>query len=1220
MKTRHWLLLALALSAFPPDGDGSAFETALTGAERALDAGDLEKAYQFVVRALERDAKSARAWELRARWAEAAGERDEQVYALHKELRLLETQKAPKSEITALRERLLAADPAAVELLGMRQRFIEKLAAVAQAYEKDQRPHSAIRVYKELLALDPEHLEGAAAIQRLASLPDPSLATDAKPVDLLADVSEEWMREFDREHLEWKDHAKLERENYVTHTNAGYAVLVRSAEAMEQMNAFYRRFFGYKEDGGAVGRIDLRIFKTRDEYLKLGEGPPVEWSGGHFTGGAVETYVEGGFENMVGTLFHEAAHQFVSLATNASGWLNEGLASFFEGCRILPNGTVLMNMPANGRLFELAGRMEKGWMTDENDGIDPVKPSDSNPPKAPTFGIVLENKYVWGPPWYGPTWGVVYFLYNYQDPLDGRYVYRRAFGEFIDKSGGRVGSGAVKNFEEVVLANPQPPIPGVPRPEAQPALRLPRTVAELDPVWKDWILGLRDEQSGVLAPERPWLRWALAAAKNGDLDVAQEHFEKGLVASPSDVELLTLFAEFLAERENPDRATKLALSAMRELEAREPPDPAAVRAVERKLEQWDKKRATLERVHAELWGAAKALVQRYRDENLPLMVMDVAWRMEVELGVPGLFEYYAEAQKKSGKTLAIWSLAYNENDLEGWDTGQADVFRAVGPHLEATYGSYKADDYTYRMLGLEEITSGDFSMEAQVQAERGDVGFCGLLFGRKDANNCHALIYFPPKPRELVREGVAESGFVDLASFYGSVPKVWRHNPVEAKVKEGESTTGNWRRLRIDVSGKLVDAWVDGQYMATQEFPSADVLRGTFGLILGPGKARFREVRFLARHPRDPAAALERERRMKAVEEGGGSVGGSWLGKVPPFPKVGRWAQAPRESWAEKGPVPQLLVLWSIQQNEIVRIDKWLQDLAKQHAAAGLEIVSVTSPNDEEALDAYLAEHPFPGSVAVDFREGVGLGDTNVAYSTLRFNLPRLLLLDIDGRVVWEGDPGFSSAEPYKPGMESYLDTPLVELIAKRKVRELKTWVEAWRSKGAPALHDGDLPDALDLLKKSRGFERDLVLEVRDAQRALDALESALAGLDQTGQALAEEGRGPALDVLLGWADAAGLAIDRRSRASAQKEAKGATSKAWERALKQLEGRGAKVLKDPSLLPELIEGVSSLEGAFPAELAVRLAATGSDAAAIESVLKEAPLAPRLWLARTWFNW
>src|SRR5262245_51143385 len=238
---------------------------------------------------------------------------------------------------------------------------------------------------------------------------------------------------------------------------------MRAAEAMEQMNAFYRRFFRYgsEKDGKSVPRIALHLFKTHEEYLRLGKGPPVEWSGGHFTGDSVETSVDGGFESCVGTLFHEAAHQFVSLATSAAGWMNEGLASYFEGSRILANGTVVTNLPANHRLFPLVERMERGWMSSSADGIDPAKPSASDPQKAPTFRIVLENEYAWGPPWYAPTWGVVYFLYNYQDPVDGRYVYRASFRTFVDKSGGRAGKGAVENFEKVVLANPQPPLTGV---------------------------------------------------------------------------------------------------------------------------------------------------------------------------------------------------------------------------------------------------------------------------------------------------------------------------------------------------------------------------------------------------------------------------------------------------------------------------------------------------------------------------------------------------------------------------------------------------------------------------------------------------------------------------------------------------------------------------------------------------------------------------------------
>lgn len=1223
MKAAPLLLLTLLCGFVPPLPDVTAFDLALSSAERSLEAGELEKAHQLVLRALERDSKAPRAWDVRARWAAAAGERDEEVYARHKELRLMEAQKAPAAEVQAKRQALLALDPVAADVLGMRARFIEELTAVAQAYEGDLRPHSAIRVHKEILALDPEYAPSQAAIERLAAAPDPSLAADAKPVDLLAGVSEEWIREHDAKTRDWREHAKLERENYVTHTNAGYEVLVRCAEAMEQMNAFYRVFFGYKTDGGSVGRIDLNIFRTRDEYLKLGIGPPVEWSGGHFTGNAVETYIDNGFENTVGTLFHEAAHQFVSLATNASGWLNEGLASFFEGCRILPNGTVLMNMPANHRLFPLAQRMEKGWMADHLDGMNSEKLSDSSPEKAPTFRIVLENKYEWGPPWYAPTWGVVYFLYNFQDPVDGRYIYRSAFREFIDKSGGRVGEGAVKNFEEVVLANPQKPIAGFDRGEHGAPAELPETIEELDAVWKEYMLRLRDEQRGVITVERPYLRWARAAVKNKDLAVAQEHFEKGLVATPDDAELLVEFAAFLGDQKNPDRATKLALRAVRLLENANPVDPVAVRDVERKLSGWDPKRATLERVHANLWDAARGLVASYREQDLPLMVMDLAWRMEVELGVPGLFEYYAEAQRASGKSLSIWSLAYNERDLEGWDA-VGDTFQASGPMLDGAFGSYKADDFNYQMLTLDELTSGDFSMEVEVQASRGDVGFCGLVFGRKDANNFHALIYFPPKPRDQVKQGVADSGFVDLASFYGGLPKVWRHNPVAAPGDEGaeqRSQTAEWHKLRIDVSKSLVDAWVDGEYLTTQEFPTADVLRGNFGLILGPGKARFREVRFLARHPRDPAAVLERERRMEAVrEEGGGSVGGSWLGQVPPFPVVARWAQGERTNWIEPGPVPQVLVLWSIQQNDIVAIDGWLRSLAASYEKSGLEIVSIASPNDDDALDAYLAEHPFPGAVAVDHREGPGIGDTNELYSTLKFNLPRVLLLDIDGKVVWEGDPGFSSTQPWKAGVESYLDVPLSELIAKRKLDAMRPWLDAWRDVARPALSEGRFADAVETLKQSRSFERELLVEFNEAQRSLDAFERALSDVERTVAAIEEEGREPALAVLAEWAEIAGTEIDRAGAARLLKASRAGSVKGWERALKQVEGRGARALDDPEQLAGLVESLAKLEGAFPAELAQELANASGDPEAVRALLDGAPTRPARWLARSWFLW
>ena len=504
------LLASLALTASTRAQDASAgFRNALRSAESYLKSERWDKAEEAAVEALERDRRNATAWSVRARAAQGAEDVDLQIYCLHKELRYLVAQKADRKVLKEKRAALLAIDPVAAKLFELKDGFAKKYTQVANAYEKAGRPHGAIGIWKEVQALDPDSEEAAAAIERIASAPDPSLAADAQPKDLFEDVTDEWIAEHDAEHGEWKKAARLERDNYVTVSNAGYEALVRTGEAMEQMASFYKRFFRYggPDDSRSVPRITVNVFASRDEYLKLGIGPPVEWSAGHFTGSHVECYIgDGGFAGMVGTLFHEAAHQYVSLATNAQGWLNEGLASFFEGTRILPNGSVIMNEPADGRLSSLAKRMEEGWMEHPQDTEDPNDPN-SIPVTAPTWSMILENAYSWGPAWYAPTWGLVFFCYNFQDPADGRFVYRDAFLEFIDKSGGKTGKTAVKTFEEVVLANPKLPYKGLEgeEPESVAGITLVDNVADLDPIWRAWIL-----ISGTSAPasRRPRGHWA----------------------------------------------------------------------------------------------------------------------------------------------------------------------------------------------------------------------------------------------------------------------------------------------------------------------------------------------------------------------------------------------------------------------------------------------------------------------------------------------------------------------------------------------------------------------------------------------------------------------------------------------------------------------------------------------------------------------------------------
>ncbi len=1203
---RPWKLAPLAALALllgaEPARESSGFAKAVADAEAALGKGDLAAAREAIQRALERDPKSTRAWDLQVRWAELANEPDDAVHALHREYALAVAQRAEKSALAALRARIAAADPVANDLFGLNAKYVKKLSEVAAAFEKLGWPHSAIAAHREILALDPENGASRAAIEKLASAPDPSLAENARPADLLAGISDEWIAEHDRSHADWDHRATLEHEHYVTHTDAGYAVLVRAAEAMDQMSDFYREFFAFGKGGDKrqAPRIELRIFKDQQEYLELGSGPPVKWSGGQFTGDAVETYLgAGGFEEMIGTLFHEAAHQYVSLATNAAGWLNEGLASFFEGSRLLANGTVQTNLPANHRLFPLVERMERGWMESATDGVSLDDPQ-AVPPEAPTFRIVLENAYEWGPAWYEPTWGVAYFLYNYQDPRDGRFLYRKSFREYVNKSGGLTGETAVKTFEETVLAHPAEPTPGT-----KSSLVAPKTVGELDAVWKEWLLRLRDEQSGRLRFLRPWKEWANSAIQRGDSEAALELFEKGLDAAPNDPKLLMAFAEFLAGEKREDRAVQLFRRAEALLSRSAGPDALLAAEADRWLRKLDPQVFALRKIRAGLVLEAQGIAQRYLDQRFELQAMDVAWRLGTELSIPSLFDVFRSAVEREGRSLAAWKLAYDEQGLEGWNAVGNTVFQPQEEELAARNGDYMADDFSYRFLTLNEVTAGDYSIEAEVRANAGEVSFAGLVFARKSANDFHALLLYPASS--------GKNGYVDLATFYGGgTHETWHHVTVPGRGGHP------WIRLRIDVTGKLVEMWLDGSPIASQEFPAKEVLRGSFGLATGVGQAAFRNVRYLARDPRDPSAEIEREARARK-SGGAANASGSFIGLVPPFPKVGRWLQEPRANWEEGAGFPQLLVLWSCAQNEEIRVDAWLETFAKKYADVGLRVLSVAEYSDEARLPDYLKDHTFPGSLAVDAREPPSLGGSFETFEVGQFGLPRLLLLDLDGKVVWEGEPGFKKGKLWK-GEDTFVDAPMRDLVQRRKLRELAAWRERWTAEGRAAIAAGDFAKVLPLLLETEPLDGTLYPDVGEAQAKLRRLQQAVLSPESTLAAFTREGREPALLALQRWAALAGTPLAETKEVKAM--AKCANVKGWERALGFLKPALRKIGEGkPAEVPEaVLEELAGLGGSFVEELRTDLTEARGDPERLKKLLLETEARPGRWLARTHFGW
>jgi tetratricopeptide (TPR) repeat protein len=1229
MKSVSALALALAslFAAAPASRVESGLQKALADARAKLEAGDLVATLAAIERALERDPNSLAAWELRERWAAQKGDKDEEIHALHRQLSLARTQKLDKALQDAVKARLLPLDPAANELTKIRTNFVDKLVKLGEGYVKAKRPHSAIRAFKQAVALDPDRADLRLRIEEIAAAPDPTLAEDARPKDLLEGISEEWIAEHDAEHATWDKRAKLERPNYITYTDAGYEVLVRAGEAMEQMNGFYRQFFRYgtEDDGRAVSRIELWIFKDRDEYLKLGSSP-VEWSGGQFTGSTVETFITAsGFEDTVGTLFHEAAHQFVSLATNAAGWLNEGMASFFEGARILANGTVIMNLPANGRLFPLAGRMEKGWMSGADDGLDPEKP-EQEPATSPTFRIVLEDEYEWGPAWYAPTWGVVYFLYNYQDRTDGRFIYRKAFGDFINASGGKSGDSAIATFEEVVLGNPEPATEG-----SASAVRLPKTIDELNDVWKQYILDLRDRQSGRIKDTSPYLEWARMALKRKASDTAAEHFERALAIAPNDVTVLSEFAEFLATQKKDDRATKLLMLGLAILENTEPVDLKRVDQLDRRLRKLDPSYQRVLDVRSAMVDEIVKHVERYLAAGLNLQAMELSYQLGAELGEPRLFKSFERAVQAEGRSLALWRLAYNEVDLDGWSaTGLEEIFEPSGEWLLAHKGKYKASDTTFSMLALDTLTSGDYSLECELEAAAGEVTFAGLVFGRKSAGDCHALILFPPSQES--------NGSAHLTTFYGtSSYEPLRNVPVQhpdgmVAAAPDRTTTGVGKsatyKLRLEVTGRAVDVYVNGEFQTTHEFANLEVLRGSFGLITGVGKARFKNIRFLARHPRDPSAAIERKLlRTKSGAASGVSSNGSYLGRVPPFPSVQRWLQGEHQSWQELRGAPTLVTLLSVEQNEEIAVDAFLRDLAEKQAGIGLAFVTLVGHWNDSRIGEYLARHPLPGAVALDSpaqaeRNAVrdsktgNIGHTFEEYGIARFFLPRMLLLDLDGTVVWEGEPGFQKGKPWR-GEETLLDVPLRELIEKRKLAELGAWRAAWPAARA-SLERGAFALGVEALKKSADFEAPGVPELEEALAALRALQGAITDGEGLAARLVESGREPALEVLIDWSESLGTPLKKTK--SIQAVLKNANASAWGRLPAILKPVPAKLAKDPTIYTSACEKLAELPGTFAAEAAARAKELGPDSAALTGLLEELPLWPARWLAQEIFHW
>ncbi len=1061
-------------------GGGDPFlDQQLLAAREALVVGAPERALREVERALERDDRHLGVLLAWADAAEALDDLDTAVYALHRWLSVAdaaERGRVDRKVRKAVEERLAALDPDARRFRELTADYLKELARLEKDYSRKKRYHSALAVLEEILHLDPHDARALARMRAIRREGGADVAVEDLYAgsDPLEGVDPEWLAEEDPKHLEWEDAWVEETENYRVRTNAGYLVLKTAAIAMEQMNRAYRQFFRYELDGDPTPRIDVHIFKTRDEYLTLGKGPPVKWSAGHFTGDAVETYVSGGddpvrdddsIRGMYHTLFHEAAHQFVALTGRGGvpGWLNEAYASFFEGTIILSNGSVKWNQVNPGRLFALAKRMDQGWMSGPSDGVRDESGEWATPPTAPTLEILIRGEYEWGPPWYAPTWGVVYFLYNWRDPETGRAVLRDPLHEYYLSGAAHVPSDQrVEHFESIVLAAPEAPA---------------RSVAELNGIWRDWILRLRDAQLGKGEAADDVLAFADAALERGDVELAAELYEQAFQQSPSDPEILWKQAEALRMQKEKDRAAALYRGFVREMELRGRTEDPRLEEARRWMVDLDplaRRQAQLKRKLAE---DGLALARRYRERGMPLMAMEIARRMSASWSVPEALELYAEVARETGKSLARWKLAYDEYGLDGWshDPAFSAYGKVVRAWVEMDPALAEEGAIMTHELAYDTPFEGDFSIEAELRLTK-EPTMAGLCFGRKDQDHTHAVL-------------LHTKGFLDVATKNGAEWTLRDHLQVPVDPKE-------WTLLRIDVVAEegdqaVVDLYLEGRWLRSVRMPRQSV-RGAFGLIAGTGGSEFRNVRVLARDPYDPAARIERELARKRLEEDESlRTPGVFLGFPPPEPTGGTWLQGGPVTLAERRGLPTLIAFWTLPQEEAIPTADYYARLAEDYAEVGLQVVLIhTNEKPKDMVAAWLENHPLPG-VAV-------LWDDQLAnYHAYHvgadgWELPRIVIVDVDGRVAWEGDPNLAIGAGWDPEDPTLtpVDTALDELTDRRGL-----WTIADHrgdlEKARRAWSEGRLAEATALLAPLAAVANDFhpaVLEARDLLAEVEAV------------------------------------------------------------------------------------------------------------------------------------
>jgi tetratricopeptide (TPR) repeat protein len=764
------------------------------------------------------DAEALALWELNAQRVQQVADGDSRL----------------ERELVKSLERQAEIDPHLGEARELLDDFRGEMAELAADYFEAGLYANSMVCWGRVVGLAAPGSEARAAglveIERCLEAGDDFVAYVDVPRQRAGGKDSEWIADHDRKSAKWNRAARLDTPHYRIRTNAGWEVLTSAAIAMEAVHIFYRETWGIVPDPQpakvdpelrdiTVPRIDLNIYATREEYLKRTGSP--EWSGGVFKGSEVATYSSGGesgarnWRQKMRTLFHEASHQFMSVAvgTSVPSFVNEGVACLFEGIELLPNGNIKRDLPVMTYLNTIVNKLDEGTLPKLRDVMDP--------------------KYDNRPEFYAPRWGIMYYLRMFVDE-QGSYVYRDLLQDYIFdfKRGAR--GNMDEHFAEFFL-----------EPTDRPGIE---SFDDFEADWKLWIQALKQEASSKGKRVEEYRRQAKLARLKKQHDTALRFGERLLDIDPDDLDGILAVAEASEELGAMDRALYMN---RRFLELASEDDERRKKA-QVGVDTLDPQAVSRAAAKSSLVGGMAGLAMRYDRDEMPLMAMRTAHDvLELDPFAPSARALVNRLEKETGRSAIRWEQLFNGFDLEGWWSPGVDDPFFVGEGqlvcdysrvLDADAPTGEASDVSlYRNLFVDRSVQGDWSMETRVRTD-GDWELAGICFGAQDSDHFEAIVL--RKTGQDGKHNVDFGSFDEAWNFRGGGSYRAVYDPTSEDGVLLRVDVRN-REVRVTIDGVPLPVVVDGKNREAIKYPVA-ALRGDVGLLASRGVTRFSDLRILA--------------------------------------------------------------------------------------------------------------------------------------------------------------------------------------------------------------------------------------------------------------------------------------------------------------------------------------------------------------------------------------